>query len=132
MAEQFATPPDYDAKDIQSLLLLAMTSLMTYNQTLNVLTQKQLLDSLVNGGISLQLASITVPAMTVMLLEIPDMIFRCVPDILLVLSKLSATPQVAVPVLEFLSSELMVAYLVEGEFYSKDSFHFSPHAVTSG
>lgn len=82
-----------------------MTTLMAYHQTLDVMVQKQLLDCLVNGGISLQLANITVPAMTVMLLEIPDMIFRFVPDILLVLSKLSSTPNVAVPVLEFLSSK---------------------------
>lgn len=81
-----------------------MTGLMAYHQTLDVIVQKQLLECLVHGGISLQLANITVPAMTVMLLEIPDMIFRLVPDILLVLSKLSSTVQVAVPVLEFLSS----------------------------
>ena len=85
------------------MLLPAMTTLMVYHKSLDGKVQKLILDCLVNGGISLHI-NITVPAMTVMLLEIPDMIFRFVPDILLVLSKMSSTEKVAVPVLEFLSS----------------------------
>lgn len=87
-----------------ALLLTAITTLMSYHQTLTLSTQKHLIECLVAGGVSLPHANITVPAMTVMLLEIPDTIFRFVPDILLELSKMSATVNVAVPVLELLSS----------------------------
>lgn len=48
---------------------------------------------------------VCVHALTVMLLEMPDSMLRHLPDVLLEMSKMSTTVNVAVPVLEFLSSK---------------------------
>lgn len=47
---------------------------------------------------------VSVHAFTLMLLEMPEMMLRHLPDILLEISKVTTTINVAVPVLEFLSS----------------------------
>lgn len=45
-------------------------------------------------------------ALTTCILEMRDVMFKLLPEVLLSMSKLSATVPIAVPVLEFLSSEL--------------------------
>lgn len=47
-----------------------------------------------------------VMALTTCILEMRDIMFKLLPEVLLSMSKLSATVLIAVPVLEFLSSEL--------------------------
>lgn len=44
-------------------------------------------------------------ALTTCILEMRDIMVKLLPEVLLNMSKLSATTQIAVPVLEFLSSE---------------------------
>lgn len=46
-----------------------------------------------------------VMALTTCILEMRDIMVKLLPEVLLNMSKLSATTQIAVPVLEFLSSE---------------------------
>lgn len=57
-----------------------------------------------------------VMALTTCILEMRDTMVKLLPEVLLSMSKLSATAQIAVPVLEFLSSEykltLFVKYLL--------------------
>lgn len=61
------------------------------------------------SGLFLRNPRVSVNALTVMLLEMPEMMLRLLPDVLLQMSKMSSTVAVAVPVLEFLSS---MKYLV--------------------
>ena len=49
--------------------------------------------------------NICINTLTTMILEMPEALMRTLPDILLQMSKMSDTPLVAIPVLEFLSSE---------------------------
>lgn len=56
------------------------------------------------SGLFLRNPRIVVHALTLMLLEMTEMMLRHLPEILLDLSKMSTTITVAVPVLEFLSS----------------------------
>lgn len=53
---------------------------------------------------------VCVHAFTVMLLEVLEIMLRHLPDILLDMSKMSTTLNVAVPVLEFLSSKCGAAH----------------------
>lgn len=86
------------------MILAAIASLVPYHQHLNQRTQKEMIESLRNG-LFLRNPRVCVNALTVMLLEIPDMLLRQLPEVLLQMSKMSSTVTVAVPVLEFLSSE---------------------------
>lgn len=52
---------------------------------------------------------VCVHALTVMLLEVLEIMLRHLPDILTDMSKMSTTLNVAVPVLEFLSSKCTLA-----------------------
>lgn len=49
-----------------------------------------------------------VMALTTCVLEMRDIMVKLLPEVLLNMSKLSATNQIAVPVLEFLSSEYSI------------------------
>lgn len=86
------------------MILATIASLVPYHTHLNQRTQKDMIDAL-RHGLFLQYPRVCVNALTVMLLEIPDLLLRMLPEVLLQMSKMSSTVTVAVPVLEFLSSE---------------------------
>lgn len=67
-------------------------------------TQKELIEALRSGLFSRN-PRVCVYALTILLLEVPDIMLRNVPEVLLEMSKMSTTVNVAVPVLEFLSSK---------------------------
>lgn len=90
--------------DFHTMILATIASLVPYHTHLNQRTQKEMIESL-TLGLFLRNPRVCVNALTVMLLEIPEMILRQLPDVLLQMSKMSSTVTVAVPVLEFLSSE---------------------------
>lgn len=86
------------------MILTTIASLVPYHTHLNQRTQKEMIESL-HKGLFLRNPRVCVNALTVMLLEIPEMILRQLPEVLLQMSKMSSTVTVAVPVLEFLSSK---------------------------
>lgn len=95
--------------EFQTYVLPAIASLVAYHQILDSSTVSRIIDCLMSvKGLSPRNARVCVQAMTVMTLEMPDTFFRFVPEILLGLSKVSQTVQVASPVLEFLSSKCLV------------------------
>lgn len=73
-------------------------------QTMN----RIIIQSLRPGLLSLD-PHVCVHAFTVMLLEVPEIMLRHLPEILLEMSKMSTTLNVAVPVLEFLSSKFRLS-----------------------
>lgn len=90
--------------DFQSLILATIAALIPYHQYLRQPTQNGIINSLRPGLLSLD-PYVSVQAFTVMLLEMLELMLRHLADILLDMSKMSTTLNVAVPVLEFLSSK---------------------------
>lgn len=95
------------SSDLQILLLPAIASAATYHQYLEITTQKKIVEVL-KLGLFTKAVRICVHALTVLLLEIPNMLVCMLPDVLYEMSKLSSTPQSAAPILEFLSSEFII------------------------
>lgn len=90
--------------ELHALILPNIASLVPYHQVIGQHTQKHMIEALTSGLFSRN-PQVCVHALTVMLLEMPEMMLRHLPDVLLEMSKMSTTVNVAVPVLEFLSSE---------------------------
>lgn len=98
--------PNYT--ELHALILPNIASLVPYHQVIGQHTQKHMIEALTSGLFSSRNPQVCVHALTVMLLEMPEMMLRHLPDVLLEMSKMSTTVNVAVPVLEFLSSESRV------------------------
>ena len=115
--------------DLNSLVLPAIASLVIYHQYLQPSNQHKIIEVL-KMGISIKLPAIPnicINTMTTIILEMPEASMRKLPDILLQMSKMSDTSNVAIPVLEFLSSKWNKASLSNKLFnttfsYSTQSF----------
>lgn len=91
--------------DFQALIINTTAALIPYHQNLTVQTQSRIITSLRPGLLSLDITPrVCVQAFTIMLMEILELMLRHLADILLDMSRMSTTLNVAVPVLEFLSS----------------------------
>lgn len=88
--------------DYYALVLPTIAGLIPHHQYLRSLTQTSIIETL---RLCSRHPRVCVHALTVALLEMPEMMLRHLPDILLEMSKMSTTLNVAVPVLEFLSSK---------------------------
>lgn len=97
--------------ELHALILPNIASLVPYHQVIVQHTQKNMIEALTSGLFSRN-PQVCVHALTVMLLEMPEMMLRHLPDVLLEMSKMSTTVNVAVPVLEFLSSKYMKIKIV--------------------
>lgn len=62
------------------------------------------------NGLKLQCPQQCIDGMMLCVLEMQDTMVKMLPSIILELSKMSATPSMAVPVLEFLSSEYELSF----------------------
>lgn len=100
-------PDKPSSSDFYSMILATIGSLVPYHYFLGQRTQKDMVDAL-RGGLFTRRPRICVDALTVMLLEMPEMMLRHLPEVLLEMSKMSTTVNVAVPVLEFLSCKYLV------------------------
>lgn len=89
--------------DVKSLILPAIASLATYHQYIDPITQKGIVDALQKGLFS-RIPKHCVQALTVMILEMSDTLVRLLPVVLWEMTRMSNTVQVAIPVLEFLST----------------------------
>lgn len=89
--------------DFQAALLPVIAAAATYHQYLDVATQKKIVEVLKLGLFS-KAVRVCVHALTVLLLEITDVIIRLLPDVLYEMSKMSSTVSHAGPILEFLST----------------------------
>ncbi|PIK60477.1 putative tuberin [Apostichopus japonicus] len=80
-----------------------LTALVPYHSQLEP-TQKVALIKYLQSGLKLQCPQQCIDGMMLCVLEMQDTMVKMLPSIILELSKMSATPSMAVPVLEFLSS----------------------------
>ncbi|KAI8123354.1 Tuberin [Lucilia cuprina] len=94
--------------ELNSLVLPAIAGLVIYHQYLQPSNQYKIIEVLkmgisnIGSGIA-TIATICINTMTTIILEMPEALMRKLPDILLQMSKMSDTPTVAIPVLDFLS-----------------------------
>ncbi|XP_060521768.1 tuberin [Cylas formicarius] len=91
--------------DFHSAVLMVLVNLTSYHSHLDQIHQQKLIRSLMKcmqGGprTSKQCMS----ALTICTLEMKDIMVKTLPEVLLTLSKISATVHIAVPILEFLST----------------------------
>lgn len=115
--------------ELHALILPNIASLVPYHQVIGPHTQKNMIEGLTSGLFSRN-PQVCVHALTVMLLEMPEMMLRHLPDVLLEMSKMSTTVNVAVPVLEFLSSkfEQIVSTFSDNEQHKIQTFSIDPFA----
>lgn len=101
-----STTPKPQLSDFQALTINCIAAMIPYHQHLNQQTQNRMISNLRPGLLSLDVTPrVCVQAFTIMLMEMSDLMLRHLAEILLDMSRMSTTLNVAVPVLEFLSSK---------------------------
>lgn len=107
-SEHFTT--SNEQKDFRALMIPAVASLITYNSLLIASTKKKIVEVLksevrIDGNLS-----ICVQAFTTLLFEKCEIFERQLADIILTITKVSDTVNVALPILEFLSTLAHIPY----------------------
>ena len=106
--EHFTT--SNEQKDFRALMIPAVASLITYNSFLSPTTRKKIVEVLksevrIDGNLS-----VCVQAFTILLFEKCEIFERQLADIILTITKVSDTVNVAIPILEFLSTLAHLPY----------------------
>ncbi|XP_060838182.1 tuberin isoform X2 [Rhopalosiphum padi] len=96
------TPPKWLKTDFQIAVYPALAAFVSYHNSLDPSLQQQLVKCLQSGLVNRCICPV-VMALTTCILEMRDIMVKLLPEVLLNMSKLSATTQTAVPILEFLS-----------------------------
>ncbi|KAG8194110.1 hypothetical protein JTE90_003050 [Oedothorax gibbosus] len=115
------TPPRLTRTDVQGKIFPCVASLTSYHSNLESHVQRILIKCLQFGLVS-RSAKICMEGLTLCILEMQNSMIKLLPDVLLNLSKISATKIVAVSVLEFLSNLIRLPHLyvsfVEDQYMS--------------
>ncbi|CAH1986295.1 unnamed protein product [Acanthoscelides obtectus] len=92
--------------DFHALVLLVLVNLASYHSYMDHVHQQKMIRCLVKGTNSAGPRSSRhcIAALTVCTLEMREVMVKMLPEVLLSLSKISATVHIAIPVLEFLST----------------------------
>ncbi|XP_067006155.2 tuberin isoform X2 [Anabrus simplex] len=97
------TPLKFTRSEFHSHVFPVLTSLSSYHAYLESTLQQRLIKCLEFGLMS-RCACQCVTALTICTLEMRDAMYKLLPEVLLNLSKISATVHIAIPILEFLST----------------------------
>ncbi|KAL1116001.1 hypothetical protein AAG570_005496 [Ranatra chinensis] len=97
------TPPKFTRSDLHNYVFPVLASLVSYHAYLEPKLQQRLIKCLEYGLVS-RSARQCVLALTTCVLEMRDAMVKLLPEVLLNLSKISATVHIAIPILEFLST----------------------------
>ncbi|KAK4874613.1 hypothetical protein RN001_013973 [Aquatica leii] len=90
--------------DFHIAILLVLASLASYHSYLDPVHQQRMIRFLVKYGLVPRCSKQCITALTICTLEMKDVMVKLLPEVLLDLSKISATVYIAIPVLEFLST----------------------------
>ncbi|XP_071489878.1 tuberin-like [Diadema antillarum] len=111
----------FNRLDFYTGIYSALTALVPYHALLDQ-QKKVLLIKCFEAGLKLKCAQQCVDGLTLCVIEMQDTMLKVLPSIILVMSQMSATPTMAIPVLEFLSSLIwfpqLYANFVESEYMS--------------
>ncbi|XP_014260624.1 tuberin [Cimex lectularius] len=97
------TPPKFTRTDFHNYVFPVLASLVSYHAYLEPTLQQRLIKCL-EFGLASRSARQCVIALTICILEMRDAMVKLLPEVLLNLSKISATVHIAIPILEFLST----------------------------
>lgn len=104
------TPPKLTRSEFHGYVFPVLASLASYHAYLEPSHQQRLIKCLEFGLVS-RCARQCVMALTTCTLEMKDAMYKLLPEVLLNLSKISATVHIAIPILEFLSSKYIYLYI---------------------
>lgn len=133
-------PPNMGISELRNLIFPILSVIATY-KFLSRDRQFELV-SCIEFGLNTHCAQTCVSCLSICILEMEQVMIRLLPSILVKLSQISATAQLAIPVLEFLSTlkEIPSLYtnFVEEQYMSifamalsyTDSYRYSPYIVT--
>jgi len=97
-------PSRFGRTDLNMSVYPVLAALASYNRWLDLDIQKRLIKSLEYGLLSRDCNKVCTVALTACILEMSSSMNTFLPEVLLNLSKISATVHIAIPVLEFLST----------------------------
>lgn len=97
--------------DFHAAILPVLSSLASYHAYLETSHQQQMIRCLYKFCIGPRSSRHCITALTTCTLEMSDVMVKMLPDVLLTLSKISATIHIAIPILEFLSSKLKFSFV---------------------
>lgn len=96
-------PQKLNRTEFQSYVFPVIAAISSYHSNLEPSQQQRCIKCL-EYGLASRCASQCVMALTTCTLEMRDAMYKLLPEVLLNLSKISATVVIAIPILEFLSS----------------------------
>ncbi|KAK4309742.1 hypothetical protein Pmani_018669 [Petrolisthes manimaculis] len=100
------TPSKFTSSDFQSYVFPVLASLASYHTHMDPLIQQKVIKCLELGVLSRCAGPLCVSALTLCVLEMRDSMIKLLREVILNLSKITATVQNAPPILEFLSTLL--------------------------
>ena len=134
-------PPAMGISELRNIIFPILSVIATYHSYL-ARERKFELVNCIDIGLNTHCAHTCVSCLTVCILEMQQVMVRSLPSILVKLSQISATLQLAIPVLEFLSTlkeiRALYANFVEEQYMSifamalsyTDSYRYSTYIVT--
>jgi len=97
-------PTKFGRAEFQSAVYPVLAALASYNRTLELDLQKKLIKCFEYGLLTSKCNQVCIVALTACILEMSGSMYTLLPEVLLNLSKISATVHIAIPILEFLST----------------------------
>ncbi|XP_043945122.1 tuberin isoform X2 [Protopterus annectens] len=104
------TPDGFSRTDIQLAVVPVLTALTSYHNYLDQVRQRELIQCL-EAGLIYRCAKQCVVALTMCTIEMPDIMMKLLPALIVMLTHISATVTMASPMLEFLSTLVRLPHL---------------------
>nr|XP_033818858.1 tuberin isoform X2 [Geotrypetes seraphini] len=104
------TPDGFSRTDIQLAVVPVLTALTSYHKYLDVTKQREMVRCLEMGLIS-RCAKQCVVSLSLCIVEMPEILLKTLPVLIVKLTHISATVTMAIPMLEFLSTLVRLPHL---------------------
>ncbi|XP_030069508.1 tuberin isoform X2 [Microcaecilia unicolor] len=104
------TPDGFSRTDVQLAVVPVLTALTSYHKYLDVGKQREMVRCLERGRIS-RCAKQCVVALSMCIVEMPEILLKTLPVLIVQLTHISATVTMAIPMLEFLSTLVRLPHL---------------------
>ncbi|PIO24168.1 hypothetical protein AB205_0168270, partial [Aquarana catesbeiana] len=106
----YNTPEGFNRTELQLAVVPVLTALTSYHQYLDITKQKEMVRCL-ETGLIYRCAKQCVVALSMCMVEMPGMLIKSLPVLIVKLTHISATVTMAIPMLEFLSTLVRLPHL---------------------
>ncbi|KAM8961640.1 tuberin isoform 2-T2 [Pelodytes ibericus] len=106
----YNTPDGFSRTDLQLAVVPVLTALTSYHPNLDLLKQRDMVRAL-EGGLIYRCAKQCVVALSMCMIEMPKILYKSLPVLIVKLTHISATVTMAIPMLEFLSTLVRLPHL---------------------